>query len=69
MNVKDVLFEIVNKGPHEFSAPPPTEAFEVWWGKEFGAKMRGSKYVARRAWYAALREIGCDEVQVAVEGV
>ena len=58
---QSVFAKIASQGPQTFSAPPPKEAFEVWWGNEFGNRMRGSKYVARRAWYAALREMGCFE--------
>ena len=57
---QSVFAEIASKGPQTFSAPPPKEACEVWWGNN-GNRMRGSKYVARRAWYAALREMGCND--------
>ena len=53
--------ETSSKGQQMFSAPPPKEAFEVWWRKEFGGRMKGSKHIGRRAWYAALREMGCNE--------
>jgi len=57
--VPTTLAEIVSKGPHVFSAPPPKEAFEVWWAKEERLALGyGRKYLARQAWYAALREMG-----------
>lgn len=31
----------------------PLESFEKWWAKEMGECMRGSKYLARKAWLAA----------------
>jgi hypothetical protein len=62
VNDNQALFSsIAQKGQHAFTASPPKEAFDVWWSKEFGTRMRGSKYIARRAWYAALREMGCND--------
>ena len=58
---QSVLAYIVSKGQHTFSAPPPKERFEEWWTQEFGNRMKGSKYIGRKAWYAALREMGCNE--------
>lgn len=60
--------EIASKGPQTFSAPEPEEAFETWWRKEFGGRMKGSKYIGKRAWYAAMREMGVTNDGTANDG-
>ena len=44
-----VFAKIASRGPQIFSAPPPEEAFEVWWRKEFGTRMKESKSIAKKS--------------------
>ena len=33
----------------------PSLDFDQWWDREYGIRMKGSKYLARKAWSAAIR--------------
>lgn len=50
------LADIAQKDPGLFQAPEPVEAFEAWWGS---SGLKNGKSSARKAWYAALKEMGC----------
>ena len=51
------LRKAVEGGNRLFRAPPPEEAFEVWWRNEFGKSGLKHKPYARKAWYAAMTEM------------
>lgn len=40
----------------ELMVPPAENAFDVWWSAEFGERMKGSKYIGKRAWLAAVAQ-------------
>ena len=53
------LSDIAAKGNQTFSIPEPEEAFETWWRKTYNLDSKTKKAIAKHAWYAALREMGC----------
>jgi len=53
------LSDIAAKGNCTFSMPEPEEAFETWWQKNYGKSKPKAKAIAKQAWYAALKEMGC----------
>jgi len=42
-------------------------AFDVWWSKEMGARMQGSRYLAKNAWMAATAHLAAERADNAQE--
>jgi hypothetical protein len=57
--LRKFLSDTIKKGPQEFSIPEPEEAFETWWRKTYNLDSKTKKAIAKNAWYAALKELGC----------